>query len=91
METTWRSRDAYKAAFWNMYALTELQSKLAERISEKTGRNIKSGQYVDFSNSYHIYEQDFQDVKMRLMRRLNEKSFKENTMTTEEFLKILYR
>jgi len=85
METSWRSRDAYKAAFWNMYAVTELQRKMAESISTKTGKRVGVGAYVDFSNSFHIYQQDFQDVEKRLLRAMEGRTFKERTMTTEDF------
>lgn len=55
MNTHWRSRDAFKAAFMNMYALVELQKKIAEGISEVSGRRVEVGRYVDISDSYHIY------------------------------------
>lgn len=62
MNTHWRSRDAYKAAFMNIFALTDLQRIIAEKISEKMGKKIRVGRYVDISDSYHIYgsyEQEF--------------------------------
>jgi thymidylate synthase len=89
METSWRSRDAYKAAFWNMYALTELQKRIAERIGENVGREIKAGTYVDFSNSFHIYEQDFPDVEKRFIQSLSKRTFEERTMTTSDMKKMV--
>jgi len=91
METSWRSRDAYKAAFWNMYALTELQKRIAESLSEKVGKRFKVGKYVDFTNSFHIYENDFQDVEKRFMRAKEERMFEERTMTSSELRKVLGR
>jgi thymidylate synthase len=43
MNTHWRSRDAYKASFMNMFALTDLQRHIAEKVSEKTGKKIGCG------------------------------------------------
>ncbi|MEM1545689.1 MAG: thymidylate synthase [Candidatus Methanomethylicia archaeon] len=60
METFWRSRDAFNAAFANMYAFTELQRRIAEEL------NIEAGLYVDYSTSYHIYESDFNLVEQFL-------------------------
>ncbi|MCK4887822.1 MAG: hypothetical protein KAS96_10575, partial [Planctomycetes bacterium] len=55
MNTHWRSRDLYKAWFMNVYALTDLQRIIAEKISEKIGEPVKIGRYVDISDSLHIY------------------------------------
>lgn len=54
MNTHWRSRDAFKAAYMNMFALTDLQKKMAYQISEQSGREVQPGRYVDISDSYHI-------------------------------------
>ena len=55
MNTHWRSRDALKAAFMNMFAVTELQKQMAQQISEISGRRVEAGRYVDVSDSFHIY------------------------------------
>jgi thymidylate synthase len=57
MHTHWRSRDAYAAAPMNMWALTNLQKIIADRIG------IETGQYVDTSESFHIYEENFKRVQ----------------------------
>jgi thymidylate synthase len=62
MNTHWRSRDLYKAWFMNAYAFTELQKIIAGRISEKTGRTIDVGRYVDISDSLHIYGSYFENA-----------------------------
>jgi len=54
LHTYWRSRDAFSAAPMNMWALINLQKIIAERVG------VKVGQYVDTSESYHIYEENFQ-------------------------------
>jgi thymidylate synthase len=75
MNVYWRSRDAYKAAFMNIYALTELQRAIAEAIAEKRGEAVTVGQYVDVSDSYHIYGEDFPDFRARFLRSLERRSF----------------
>ncbi len=91
METCWRSRDAYKAAFWNMYAFTEMQNRIAEDLSKKVGFKIELGQYVDFSNSFHIYENDFEDFEKRFKKLIGERSFERRTLSTTRYLEMLKR
>lgn len=55
MNTHWRSRDAFKAAFMNMYALTELQRGMAQAISRVSKREVRVGRYVDISDNFHLY------------------------------------
>ncbi len=63
MNTHWRSRDGFKAAFMNIFALTDLQRIVAERVSEKTHKKIEVGRYTDITDSYHIYGSYYQDFK----------------------------
>jgi thymidylate synthase len=63
MNTHWRSRDAFKAAFMNMFALTDLQRIIAEKISKRTKKTIEVGRYVDITDSFHIYGSYYQDFK----------------------------
>ena len=46
----------------NVYALTEIQRIIAERISQKINQPVKVGRYVDISDSLHIYGSYFDDV-----------------------------
>jgi thymidylate synthase len=62
MNTHWRSRDLYKAWYMNVYALTDLQKIIADRIAEKIGKPIKVGRYVDITDSLHIYGSYFADA-----------------------------
>lgn len=57
MHTSWRSRDAYNAAFMNMYAMTLVQKMIADKLGVKTGR------YVDDSDSYHVYDKNFKSLE----------------------------
>jgi len=57
MHTCWRSRDIFRAMHMNMLAMTELQKAIAEKLG------VDVGAYLDFSNSAHIYEKSYGDVK----------------------------
>ena len=50
-----RSNDAYKAAFMNMYAFTELQAQIAKQL------DLKPGEYIHVADSFHIYGSYFQE------------------------------
>jgi thymidylate synthase len=71
MNSHWRSRDLYKAWFMNVYALTELQRIIAEKISRRINRQVSVGRYVDINDSLHIYGSDFDSVEKEVdkMRR----------------------
>jgi thymidylate synthase len=75
MNTHWRSRDLYKAWFMNVYALTDLQRIIAERIAEKTGVPVKVGRYVDISDSLHIYGSYFDEVAPEI-EKMQQSSFR---------------
>lgn len=62
VNTNWRSRDAYKASFMNIFALTELCRLFAEELSARTGLIIKMGRYMDQSDSLHVYGKDLEGV-----------------------------
>ncbi len=84
MNTHWRSRDAYKAAFMNIYALTDLQGKIAHELSNKMGAAVAIGRYVDISDSYHIYGSYFEEFEKNFLSLLNKRSFEERVWNTED-------
>lgn len=84
MNTHWRSRDAYKAAYMNIYALTLLQKRLAEQISEKTGEDIGVGRYVDIADSYHIYGADRKEFNERFLKSVNDRTFEQRTWNSDD-------
>jgi thymidylate synthase len=75
-----RSNDAYKAAFMNMFAITCLQKKIAGRISELSGREVRLGRYIHMADSYHIYGSYFREFEERFIRGLKKRSFDERTL-----------
>ncbi|MBM3709465.1 MAG: hypothetical protein FJW61_03470 [Actinobacteria bacterium] len=81
INTHWRSRDAYKAAFMNIFALTDLQRAAAEEISKKIGKPVKVGRYTDISDSYHIYGSYFDQFK-GFLETLEKKTFEQRTYTS---------
>lgn len=82
MNTHWRSRDAYKAAYMNAFALTDLQRKIAETVGEKIGQPVRCGRYVDIADSFHIYGSYFNDFKGFLASVAN-RTFEQRTWNSE--------
>jgi len=52
-----RSNDAYKAAFMNIYAFTELQAEVAQRLE------VDVGSYMHVADSFHIYGSYFDEFE----------------------------
>ncbi|NLJ35264.1 MAG: hypothetical protein GX358_03345 [candidate division WS1 bacterium] len=82
MSAHMRSNDAFKAAFMNMYAFTDLQRIVAERVSDRLGRTILPGQYNHVVDSFHIYGSYFEDFQ-GFLRSLEMRSFDQRVYTTE--------
>ncbi len=87
LHSYWRSRDAFKAAFMNLFAISELQKMLAEKISERLKKEVIPGQMVDISDSYHIYGKDFQNPELPqsfqgFLKMYRERDFNERVWTT---------
>lgn len=64
MNTYWRSRDLAKAWIMNVYALTDLQKVIAEKLEQKINVPIKVGSYFDGSDSLHIYGDYFKEIQV---------------------------
>ncbi len=78
MNTHWRSRDLYKAWFMNVYAITDLQRIIAEKISEKINQQVNVGRYVDISDSLHIYGSYF-DLVSKEVEKMRQSPFTERS------------
>lgn len=74
-----RSNDAYKAAFMNMFALVQLQQRIATRIGELCDREVRLGRYVHIADSYHIYGAYFREFQERFLRGLERRQFEDRT------------
>lgn len=84
-----RSNDAYKAAFMNMFALIQLQAKIAARIQELSGLPVRLGRYVHQADSYHIYGSYFREFEERFIRALKKRSFEERTFRYADVKSIM--
>ena len=82
MNTHWRSRDGWKASFMNIFALTSLQMLIAEKISERLGRVVSCGRYVDISDSFHIYGSYYKGFE-KFLETLKTRPFDERTWTMD--------
>lgn len=57
-----RSNDAVKASFMNMFALILLQKEFAERLG------VEMGTYTHMANNYHCYPEDEETLKKYALR-----------------------
>lgn len=89
MNVRFRSNDAYKAAFMNMFALVRLQAKIAERVSDLGGRNVAVGRYVHSADSYHIYGSYFREFEGRFLGALQKRTFEQRTMRYDDVREIM--
>jgi thymidylate synthase len=63
MQTTWRSRDHFNAWSANVNGMIQLQKVIANELG------VEVGNYLDFSNSLHIYGKDINNCK-KLMNEI---------------------
>jgi thymidylate synthase (methanogen type) len=67
MQTTWRSRDLFRAWEANVNGMIRIQKSVAEQLG------VEMGHYLDFSNSLHIYGNTISEVKDMLNRMKNKR------------------
>ncbi len=89
MNVRFRSNDAYKAAFMNIFALIQLQKTIAARISEQSGREIKLGRYCHMADSFHIYGSNLAEFEGRFLGAIQKRTFPERTMRYEDVREIM--
>jgi thymidylate synthase len=89
MNVRFRSNDAYKAAFMNIFALVQVQRLIAERISALTGKHIRLGRYCHLADSYHIYGSYFDEFSGRFLGALNKRTFEQRTLRYEDVAEIM--
>ncbi len=86
MNTHWRSRDLYQAWFMNAYALTDLQRIMAEKISEKIGKTVKVGRYVDISDSLHLYGSYLNRIEAEI-KKMEENPIHYGDLSSDQYTK----
>jgi len=89
MNIRFRSNDAYKAAFMNMFAFIQLQQLIADKISGLTGKNIKLGRYIHQADSYHIYGSYLREFNDRFMQALRLRTFVQRTLQYESVKEMM--
>ena len=80
MNVRFRSNDAYKAAFMNIFALIELQRRIAERVSALCGRPVAVGRYCHMADSYHLYGSYVRDFEARFLGAVAKRTFEQRTL-----------
>jgi thymidylate synthase len=80
MNVRFRSNDAYKAAFMNIFALVQLQKSIVGRIAELSGKPLKVGRYCHIVDSYHLYGSYFKEFESRFLGALKKRTFEGRTM-----------
>mgnify|MGYP000947336455 CR=1 FL=1 len=80
LNARFRSNDAYKAAFMNIYALVRLQEAMAKRIAEISGEPVGLGRYCHMADSYHLYGSYFGEFETRFLGAVDKRTFEERTL-----------
>ena len=80
MNVRFRSNDAYRAAFMNIFALVQLQQRIAQRIGQLANRSVLLGRYCHMADSYHIYGCNLAEFETRFLGALQRRSFAQRTV-----------
>jgi thymidylate synthase len=89
MNVRFRSNDAYKAAFMNIFALTHLQQRIAARIEQLSGTPVRLGRYCHMADSFHIYGCNLVEFEGRFLGAIRKRSFEQRTMRYEDVRAIM--
>lgn len=89
MNVRFRSNDAYKAAFMNIFALTHLQQVIARRIAELSGVGVELGRYCHMADSFHIYGSNRREFEARFLGAIQKRTFEQRTMRYEDVREIM--
>lgn len=89
MNVRFRSNDAYKAAFMNIFALVNLQKMIAERVSQLIGTKVKVGRYCHMADSFHIYGSNMDELEARFLNAVSKRSFEGRTMRYSDVRDIM--
>ncbi|MFA5600891.1 MAG: thymidylate synthase [Phenylobacterium sp.] len=76
MNVVIRSNDAYKAAFSNLIAFTELQKYIADEVG------VKVGEVSYYAESFHIYGSYFEEFK-RFLSQVEKTNFEDRIWTSD--------
>jgi thymidylate synthase len=73
----------------NIFALVQLQQKIAHRVSELSGRTVNVGRYSHVADSYHLYGSYFHEFASRFLNALEKRSFEQRTMQYQDVREIM--
>ena len=73
----------------NMFALVQLQKKIADRVGELINRPVKLGRYCDISDSYHVYGKNLREFQSRFLKATRERSFEQRTFRYEDVKDVM--
>ena len=89
MNVRFRSNDAYKAAFMNIFALVAMQKLIARKVSKITGEEVRVGRYCHIADSYHIYGSNLGEFRDRFLKAYNGRPFKQRVFRYEDVRDIM--
>jgi len=89
MNVRFRSNDAYKAAFMNIFALVQMQHRIAQRVSELSGRAVRIGRYFHLADSYHIYGSYFKEFEGRFLGAMQRRTFEQRSLRYEDVREMM--
>jgi thymidylate synthase len=89
MNVRFRSNDAYKAAFMNMFALVRLQRNIARRVAELSGHPVELGRYCHMADSYHIYGFNLKEFEGRFLGAIQKRTFEQRTIRYEDVQEMM--
>ena len=78
-----RSRDAYDAAFMNLWGEVAFLVYVAGQLQLKLGKPVRVGRLVDMSHSYHLYGKRIPDFKEGFLGQYDKRTLEERTWTRE--------
>jgi thymidylate synthase len=87
MNVRFRSNDAYKAAFMNIFALVQLQKLITDRVAELSGMPLEVGRYCHIADSYHIYGSNMDEFENRFLGAYQTRGFMDRTFEYLTFAK----
>lgn len=89
MNVRFRSNDAYKAAFMNIFALVQLQQRIADRVTQIGGRKIELGRYCHLADSYHIYGSNMLEFESRFLNAIKTRLFGQRTVSYDSVKDVM--
>jgi len=90
MDVHFRSRDGYKAAYMNMYGLSDWQRVIAKQLENRLQKPVGVGSYFDLSDSWHIYGSYFnkdtgtKDAFEKSIERMKASSWENRAMDSND-------